>query len=435
MGDFGAIGRAVRQFSWSKVFRFLSLAAGTAAVIMARGSSPAFLPGQQAWRGSNWQYGLVLIAWSAVIGVFPKLCRALRRPLPTVLAVAVIWTAYQVGFNMLPIGGYDFYARISLYFYSFLSGVAFAVSCSLAAEEKLGELRSTRIAACVTLVFTTLCLMFAGAQEGVLATGPAWPSALTGEAAPTRIKHHVLYERPFPSPLYVAVQPEVWPRGSGVAPVVVVSQHGEGVVIDLNTVTVTEFDLKEPLGSELLGAGEHTYAAYMEDLTLTFPAPGKDSATLGIEGRTSISSWSGSRIPEADFLVDVGLQGPTAGTVTLISAQPGSELSCRGKFDEPTVGGVRVLRGCVIEPVNGRLRLAGSIDGVTLLAGDQVVWHLKVPLQDVRSDGAGALWAVSTPNGGLVFAIDKREWRDPNSRGCYAGYTAYTVYYVGPRLP
>jgi len=439
MGTFGSIGRSVSRLQWRRILVVLSLVAGATAALLARGSSPAFLPGRRAWAGSNWQYGILLIAWSATIGLAPALCRALRQPLPLILGVVVAWASYRIGYSMLPIGGYDFYARIPLYIYSFFSGIAFFVSCRLVSEEKLGEAWSTRIATWLPLVFIILCGMFAGAQEGRLSPGPAWLSAVPDrENGSTEIEQRVLHERPYSSGMYLAVQPELGPSGTGALPVVVLNSRGEGVVIDLDQATASEFQLSTAIASVLLGRPpeERVYAC-LGDLAISY----RDSAavqsdtggSMRIEGRISLESASIGRIPVVEFVADIGLQGSSSGIVTIISAQASSDEEWVGRFDDPVVHSVRVLKDCVAGPPGSSLRLSGDLDGLTLLNGEQVVWRFSLPLSGVRADGTGAIWARPTGNGGLVFAVERREWRDPGWRGSYAGYMVYTLYYVGPK--
>jgi hypothetical protein len=203
-----------------------ALAAGTTATLLARSSSPVFLPGAGSWAGNNWQYGVLLTAWPAAIALVPELCRALRGPLAAVFGAAAVWACCAVGFNMLPLGGY-YFARVGLYFYSFLGGASLVVAIRLAGDEKRGRAWSNRIAACLSLVFIMLGGMFLGAREGVLSRGPDWSTVMPGQTGQggTAIEHRILFERPFSSAAFIAVQPEGGSPGQTGVPAVARDPH------------------------------------------------------------------------------------------------------------------------------------------------------------------------------------------------------------------
>ena len=340
----------------------LALAAGVAATVLARGSSPALLPGAGSWFGDNWQYGALLVAWSATVALSPDLCREVRQPWLLVAGVAVTWVSSAVGHVTFPLGGYDTHAKMRLYTYSFLAGLAFVIAARRASIEKPGSDWPARLAAYLTVTFIVLGGMFVSGREGVLSRGPGLPAV-------GALEHRLLYERPhFFGPYDVAVEPDTGPPGQAKPAVVFLlsTTDGEGVVVDLESVTAHQFSLSEALEASLLtgddSAGEVT-SARLSDLTVRWgPAPvGVGGATsIRVDGRADLRFAQGLSLDCVEFVVDIGLPGSSApGSVAVQSAELGM-YEQGGKPTAPDLEGVRVADDRVLGPSADGLRLTNG---------------------------------------------------------------------------
>ncbi len=132
-----------------------------------------------------------------------------------------------------------------------------------------------------------------------------------------------------------------------------------------------------------------------------------------------------------EFAVDISL-GEGEANIVARSAHVGYEVF---GSNEVMVDGLLTLDDKMLEmPENPtkQLRLIGDRKGVSLLQSDLTVWRLKIAVSPVGLNRRFIAWARPTGTGGVVFAVERMEWKDISRRGSGPGYQVYTVYYVGP---
>lgn len=420
---------AVRLF-----WQLCAIASGAVAMWLAMGSSPGLLPDGGRNFGNNWQYGLLLMLLPALAALFPTLSEGLRRPLTLSLAtVIVMLTAGGIG-HSLPFGGYDFYAKIGLYWVSFLSGVVFAVVVRLVSDKEHGREASTRVAGLLTIVFIVLSVTFAGAQPGGIILGEAWPShsASAVDMEPLGVK--VLYEATAPGS-YVAVQPASSANGKAPPILLLASFSDRWAIIDPNSGTAHEFSLLPAITGALPESdrprGEAVKGRF-QDMRISSDLNGSDAPDA--ETSVTASGLAALTFPEridlrgVEFVVDISL-GERRANVVARSAHVGYEVFGSNKM---VIEGLLTLDDIMLEVPGKELRLIGDRKGVSLLQSDLTVWRLKIAVSPVGLNRRFIAWARPTGTGGVVFAVERMEWKDISRRGSGPGYQVYTVYYVGP---
>lgn len=417
----------------------LSATAGAAlllATALARGSSP-WLMSTGDPRGSFGAYSALLIGWPLLAATSPRLCRVLRGARRWLSVPAVVWLCTELGYRYLPLGGYDIYAKTGLYGTACLAGIAFVIAVSTAGLEAAGTIWSRRIAIALTVVFLILAGVFFAGREGGLALGPGWRNggAGVGQIGPVC---RVLFTERLPIRTVIAVECD------GLDPGMALSGHatiltgwGGGAVINRLNGTATPFDLKGALAAALLGAADRVGASTHVGLQrLELRSSAADRTLLTLAGQASVEFYRGGQrlqyLQAVDFAADLNLVSATLTNITAVVPSPPPEHS----MAEPVCVGTRLLTTVELGSSDSARELRSDARGVSLYQGSQLVWHLTLPLMNTGGpdrDGGTIAWARPTANGGVVFAVQRHDWREANARGCYPGYPVSAFYYVGPQ--
>ena len=360
-----------------RLLPFVAVAAGVVATALAVGSSPALLPGAGSWFGDNWQYGALLIAWSAMIGLTPDLCREIRHPWSLIGGIAAAMISSAVGYGMLPMGGYDLYAKVRLYWYCFLAGLAFVLAVRRAGAEKPGSNWPRDSAVFLTAVFALLSGVFVAGREGGLRYGPAMPSGGPAYA------HRLLYESPHAFGSYDIAAELDGPDAPKVA-FLLSRLEGDGAVIDLESGVAYRFSLAEGIKSGLFTGDQDpgdVRSVRLSKVTMSWePGSGDGGGSPGVDvsGRADINFVRGGSQSDLDFLATIGLPGSgDAGSVLIRSVEPG-EYDRAASLAAPVLDEMRPLDDRSLGSSMSSLSITDDSQGVALLDGDRVVWRLRI---------------------------------------------------------
>lgn len=424
---------AAVQGWWLSATAVVALLLATA---LARGSSP-WLVSTGDPNGSFDAYSALLIGWPLLIATSPRLCRALRGARPWLPAPIVAWLCAQLGYRYLPLGGYDIYAKTGLYGTACLAGIAFVIAVSKAGLEAAGTIWSRRIAIGLTVVFLILAGVFVAGREGGLALGPGWGTGGAG-ADQTGPVCRILFTERLPISTVAAVE------GDGLEPGMALDGHatvltywGGGAVINRLNGTATPFDLKGALTAALPGAADRVGAStYVGLQRLEFRSSAADRTLLTVAGQASMEFYRDGQklqyLQAVNFAADLNLASATLTNITAVVPSPPPEYS----MAEPVCVGTRLLTTVELGSGDSAPELRSDARGVSLYQGSQLVWHLTLSLMNTGGpdrDGGTIAWARPTANGGVIFAVQRQDWREANARGSYPGYPVSAIYYVGPR--
>jgi hypothetical protein len=374
-------------------------------------------------------YVALLMGWPLLAATFIELCQVLGGWRTLLGGAITAWLSTTLGHALLPLGGYDLPANADLYLYSLISGIVFMIAVTVVRGERGGESWSHRLSAILAVAFLMLAVLFGANRDGRLALGPALTGALDG----TRPTLRTLYESRWITPdavCAVEVSHEQEPGGGRY--VTVLSELGDGFVIDLADASVRAFDLVTPIVAALPGAPRPIYergsSAFSSLEFRGIKAPGDAGEAITITGQAQVGVRGSDSTTSHLAIRFSATLDPAKATVTGATAAV-CELS---QLVEPVFIGTNRVADIIAGPAGSSRQLRGDRRGVSLYEDGRLAWRLTMPLGWVGSPDNTIAWARPTADGGTIFAVERMSWRQAGARGCTPDYPTFSVFHVAP---